>query len=272
MPQLQFNDPIGPTDGSHTATVIFLHGLGAAGPRWRDDMQRRLVQPNPSTLSHIRFVFPKAPKDTQGAEGVTHGREAWHVFNDGKRYPFRKIEDGEHVHQASMDAAVLAVDGVLREEVGKLRGKGAANRVVIVGFSQGGAAALMAALTAGEVAVGGRTAGRDGWKVAGVGVIDSYIPVPAEFERRYSAHAHARHTPILWRHNEGDTTINTPVGEQCTTKLAELSRRYGGLAPIDFKIYPREEKSQSQNHVPENKQLDALFEDLAVWLPTGNVF
>ena len=268
MSQLHFNDPIEPREGAHTATVIFLHGLGAAGPRWRDDMQRRLVSPNAHSLSHIRFVFPKAPKDARGAEGVTRGKEAWHIFKDGKRYPFRALEDGEHVHRSSIDASVLEIDRVVEAEVGLLKGKGASNRIVLVGFSQGGATALMTGMTAGEVAVDGQMARRNGWKVAGVGIIDSYIPIPAEFEKRYSVHAHARHTPILWRHNEGDATINTLVGEQCATKLADLSKRYGGLAPVDFKTYPREEKSQSQNHVPENRQLDTLFDDLAAWLPS----
>lgn len=41
--------------GSHTATVIFLHGLGDTGNGWKDVGE--MLQP---TLPHIRWVFPTA--------------------------------------------------------------------------------------------------------------------------------------------------------------------------------------------------------------------
>ena len=113
-----------------TATVIWLHGLGDDGNGWSQ------VVPSlglPSRLA-IRFLFPHAPTMPVS---INNGyvMRAW--------YDIREANLNERADLDGVRRSQAAVEAMIAHE--KARGI-AASRIVLAGFSQGGAIALYAGL------------------------------------------------------------------------------------------------------------------------------
>ena len=174
------------TGAEPKGTVIWMHGLGADG--W-DFVPIVRELPIPDNL-HLRFIFPHAP-----VRPVTinngHEMRAWYdiKMNDISRVP---DEAGIRESQASIEALIA------REEK---RGV-SAGRIVLAGFSQGGAIALQAGLRHRE-------------RLAGIVALSTYLPLEDSLDRE-SAAANKR-TPIFMAHGTQDQVI--PV------QLAEASKR-----------------------------------------------
>ncbi|HEX3061627.1 MAG TPA: alpha/beta fold hydrolase, partial [Usitatibacter sp.] len=145
--------------------------------------------PLPQDL-HLRFIFPHAP-----VRPVTinngHEMRAWYdiKMNDISRVP---DEAGIRESQASIEALIA------REEK---RGV-SADRIVLAGFSQGGAIALQAGLRHRE-------------RLAGIVALSTYLPLEDSLDRE--AAAANKRTPIFMAHGTQDPVI--PV------QLAEASKR-----------------------------------------------
>jgi len=164
-----------------TASVIWLHGLGADGHDFVPivpDLQL------PAALG-VRFVFPHAPKR---AVSLNQGMQmrAWY---DIKALSMGAIEDAEGIADSA-----ARVDGYLRRE----RACGiAANRIVIAGFSQGGAMALHTGLRCTQT-------------LAGILALSCYLPL----RDRLAAEATDanRQTPILMCHGRHDSVLTIQIG------------------------------------------------------------
>jgi len=174
------------TGAEPKGTVIWMHGLGADG--W-DFVPIVRELPLPQDL-HLRFIFPHAP-----VRPVTinngHEMRAWYdiKMNDISRVP---DEAGIRESQASIEALIA------REEK---RGV-SADRIVLAGFSQGGAIALQAGLRHRE-------------RLAGIVALSTYLPLEDSLDRE--AAAANKRTPIFMAHGTQDPVI--PV------QLAEASKR-----------------------------------------------
>lgn len=174
------------TGAEPKGTVIWMHGLGADG--W-DFVPIVRELPLPEDLQ-LRFIFPHAP-----VRPVTinngHEMRAWYdiKMNDISRVP---DEAGIRESQASIEALIA------REEK---RGV-SADRIVLAGFSQGGAIALQAGLRHRE-------------RLAGIVALSTYLPLEDSLDRE-GAPANKR-TPIFMAHGTQDQVI--PV------QLAEASKR-----------------------------------------------
>jgi phospholipase/carboxylesterase len=174
------------TGAEPKGTVIWMHGLGADG--W-DFVPIVRELPLPEDL-HLRFIFPHAP-----VRPVTinngHEMRAWYdiKMNDISRVP---DEAGIRESQASIEALIA------REEK---RGV-SADRIVLAGFSQGGAIALQAGLRHRE-------------RLAGIVALSTYLPLEDSLDRE--AAAANKRTPIFMAHGTQDQII--PV------QLAEASKR-----------------------------------------------
>jgi phospholipase/carboxylesterase len=174
------------TGAEPKGTVIWMHGLGADG--W-DFVPIVRELPLPQDL-HLRFIFPHAP-----VRPVTinngHEMRAWYdiKMNDISRVP---DEAGIRESQASIEALIA------REEK---RGV-SADRIVLAGFSQGGAIALQAGLRHRE-------------RLAGIVALSTYLPLEDSLDRE--AAAANKRTPIFMAHGTQDQVI--PV------QLAEASKR-----------------------------------------------
>ena len=126
------------------ASIIWLHGLGADGNDFAP-LADEIALP-----VAVRYIFPHAP---MMPVSINNGyvMRAWYDINDAAIR--REDESGVRASQR------LVEDLLARE---KSRGIGA-SRIVLAGFSQGGAIALQAGLRHGE-------------RLAGIMALSTYVP------------------------------------------------------------------------------------------------
>jgi phospholipase/carboxylesterase len=186
-------DPVG--------TVIWMHGLGADGWDFVPIVRElALAEDLP-----LRFIFPNAPVRPVT---INNGYEmrAWYdiVMADIGRQP---DEAGIRQSQAQVEAFVA------RE---KTRGI-PARKIVLAGFSQGGAIALHTGLRHGEA-------------LAGILALSTYLPL-GETLARESSDANSR-VPIFMAHGSQDQVV--PIALARSSRATLESR---GLSP-EWHDYP----------------------------------
>src|ERR1700693_2876525 len=115
-----------PSAAAPAASVIWMHGLGANGQDFVPIVPQLGLPPEMG----VRFIFPHAP-----VRAVT--------LNQGFRmrawYDIRQLSAGAVEDAAGIDESAARVDGLVRRETDQGI---AADRIVLAGFSQGGAMAL----------------------------------------------------------------------------------------------------------------------------------
>jgi len=182
-----------------SASIIWLHGLGADGNDFAT-----IVPELDLPKEAIRFVFPHAPVQPVTINGGMRMR-AWYDIADGANR--REDERGVRASQALVETLIG------RE---KKRGTKAA-RIVLAGFSQGGAIALQTGLRHPE-------------RIAGIMALSTYVPVgeklPAE------ASAANRDVPIFMAHGSHDPIVPLARAEHSRELLQSLGylvewREYG---------------------------------------------
>ncbi|MFP4129661.1 MAG: alpha/beta hydrolase [Halorhodospira sp.] len=188
------------TGDAVTASVVWLHGLGADG----NDFAPLVDELTQSAPQGIRFVFPHAPEQAVTVNGGMR-MPAW--------YDIRGLGPGGiDEDEAGLEQARQQVEALLHRE--RERGV-AADRLILAGFSQGAATALYTALHA-ETPPAGIIA-LSGWLPAGQG------PDTA-----------AGRPPIFQAHGDQDTIVPPELGRQAARALAEA-----GFA-VDWHTYPME--------------------------------
>ena len=164
-----------------SAAVIWLHGLGADGHDF-EPIVPEIVRPRERAW---RFVFPNAPVRPVSINGGMPMR-AWYDLKGLDR------RAGEDV------AGFRDTDAQIRQLIAREGGRGiAADRIVLAGFSQGGAASLY-------------TAPRFSEKLAGVMVLSGYLPGEASFRAERAAANLA--TPIFMAHGREDAVLPLDLG------------------------------------------------------------
>ncbi|EWY95404.1 hypothetical protein FOYG_04463 [Fusarium oxysporum NRRL 32931] len=125
---------IPPLASPHKLTIIVLHGRGFNAQKFHSPL---LASPSPDpsvsfrqSLPHARFVFPTAPL----ARATKYRRSLIHQWYEG-------TGDWEPEARGNMRPSIEYIHKLLEDEIERLRGD--AGKVVLVGFSQGGAMALM---------------------------------------------------------------------------------------------------------------------------------
>ena len=174
------------TGAQPRGTVIWMHGLGADG--W-DFVPIVRELPLPPGLE-LRFIFPHAP---ERAVTINNGfvMRAW--------YDIRQSDIARLPDEAGIRESQAQVDALISRET--QRGI-PPERVVLAGFSQGGAIALQTGLRHRE-------------RFAGIVALSTYLPLEDSLDREAST-ANKR-TPIFMAHGTQDPIV--PL------QLAETSRR-----------------------------------------------
>ena len=173
------------------ATVIVLHGLGADGNDFvpvANELQLAPVGP-------VRFVFPHAPV-MQVTINNGYRMRAWYDIL-GSELVRREDESG-------LRASLTAVDDLIARE--KERGI-AAQRIVVAGFSQGCAMALLTGLRHRE-------------RLGGIVGMSGYLPLAATTAAERS-HANAL-TPIFMAHGSYDNVVPVARGRESCELLRKL--------------------------------------------------
>ena len=182
-------------------SVIWLHGLGADGNDFAPIVPE-LVAPDWPAL---RFVFPHAPVRPVTINGGVPMR-AW--------YDIAGFDLNARQDEAGMRASFAEVEALIARE--HERGV-PSERIVLAGFSQGGAIALAPGL-------------RHPQRLAGIIVLSAYLPLTATLAAE-RAGANAA-TPIFWGHGSADPVVVPQRGVESHALLQSL-----GYA-VDWHSYP----------------------------------
>lgn len=201
-----------------TAAVIWLHGLGADGY----DFEPIVPELGLSDTPAVRFVFPHAPMRPVTINGGAVMRAWYDVLSlDGVR---REDEVGVRTSQASVE-----------ELIAREASRGIpAGRVVLAGFSQGGAIALQTGLRHAE-------------RVAAIMALSTYVPLAPTLTAEASAAN--RQAPIFMAHGRHDSLI--PIERAVMSR--ELLRKAG---------YDVEWHDYEMEHAVSREEID----DIATWL------
>jgi phospholipase/carboxylesterase len=171
------------TAAKPNASVIWLHGLGADGHDF-EPIVPEIVRPGERAW---RFVFPNAPVRPVTINGGMTMR-AWY---DLKGLDRRAAEDV---------AGFRDTDAEIRQLIANEGTRGiAANRVVLAGFSQGGAVSLYSVTRYPE-------------KLAGVMALSCYLPRESSFAAEREAANDV--TPIFMAHGRSDAVLTMSLGVQ----------------------------------------------------------
>ena len=168
-----------PPAGEHRATVIWLHGLGADGHDFEPIIPALRL---PDSLG-IRFLFPEAPFRPVTINGGMEMR-AW--------FDMDAVRRDTGVNREHLAESIAGVRALAQREAE--RGI-PPDRLVLAGFSQGGAVVLQAATATGS-------AGEPPVRAAGVVALSTYLPVTDSVAPRADPP-----TPIFQAHGSFDPLI-----------------------------------------------------------------
>ena len=175
------------------AAVIWLHGLGADGHDFEP------IVPELELARPVRFVFPHAPVRPVTINNGMRMRAWYDIFQFG----------GGPEDEAGIRASQKIVETLIGAEKGK--------KIVLAGFSQGGAIVLQAALRHAEA-------------LAGVLALSTYLPLAAKVQAEASSANRA--IPIFMAHGQYDEIIPLDRAEASRDALQRL-----GYA-VEWHAYP----------------------------------
>jgi phospholipase/carboxylesterase len=200
------------------ASVVWLHGLGADG----HDFVPIVPELRLSAASRIRFVFPHAVPRPVTINGGYVMRAWYDIF--GASLDGREDESGIRESERLVRAYIQdQLDGGID-----------ARRIVVAGFSQGGAVALQTAL-------------RYPQRLAGVIALSTYLPLRDSL-RKEASPANSD-LPILMCHGSHDPIVPMSLGEMSRDLLTRSNYA------VTWKTYPMEHSVCPQE-----------IEDIAGWL------
>jgi phospholipase/carboxylesterase len=185
------------------AVVIWLHGLGADGEDFVPIVKE--LKKLSLNLNSVKFIFPHAPfrKITINNGATMRG---WYDINN--------LSSLEREDEIGVRESVRYIHELMEKE----HNAGIPyEKIVLAGFSQGGAIALYAALTLIE-------------KIGGVIALSTYIPIVPKFEQDRTLES-AR-TPILMVHGTMDSIIALDIAERSRQLLEK--NHYS----VNFVTYP----------------------------------
>jgi phospholipase/carboxylesterase len=179
--------------------VIWMHGLGADG----NDFVPVVGELGLSGIG-VRFIFPHAPTRPVTINGG-YVMRAWYDIGY-EDLSLKEDEKGVRESQAAIDALID------REQTRGI----APDRIVLAGFSQGGAIALQTALRYPKT-------------LGGVIVLSAYLPLPDRVEAERDASN--RSTPIFMAHGTEDPIVPPKLAIASCSRLINLGH------PVEWHEY-----------------------------------
>ncbi|EHK18992.1 uncharacterized protein TRIVIDRAFT_43559 [Trichoderma virens Gv29-8] len=193
----------------HTATIIFMHGLGDTpdvllGPieHWRGRGQ----------VDHIKFVLPYAPVIAFTAKAGEF-IPAWFDIQvyDGSPDALQTDEDVDGIF-ASRDY----IQSLIKDEI---KAGTPAERILLAGFSQGGVVAVLAGLTFPQ-------------SLAGVVLLSAWLPLIENFMEYVPDDNANKETPIFLGHGIEDRMVTLGLAKKSRDALTAM-----GFS-ISWDVYP----------------------------------
>ena len=188
------------TGANPRAAVIWLHGLGADGRDFEPIVpELRLPAAKP-----VRFIFPHAPQRPVTINNGMRMRAWYDILQMG----------GGPEDEAGIREAQELLKGLIQNENEKGVPSG---KIVLAGFSQGGAIVLQTAL-------------RHPQRLAGVMALSTYLPLSGKLEKeRSTANSDL---PVFMAHGQYDNMIGIDRAMQSRDALLALGY------PLEWHEYP----------------------------------
>ncbi|MCP3870364.1 MAG: carboxylesterase [Gammaproteobacteria bacterium] len=201
--------------------VIWLHGLGADG----HDFEPIVPELRLPASAAVRFVFPHAPAIPVTVNGGLV-MPAWYDILD--MAIDRRVDIAQLM--ASADSIRLLIDREIERGIDS-------RRIVVAGFSQGGAVALQAALTYPK-------------RLCGYLGLSTYFATASQIQPAPVNEG----LPVLVCHGSEDPVVPEPVGRAGYEKLQELGY------PGEYKTYPMEHAVCAEEIADISTWFQRLFE------------
>ena len=204
--------------GETQAVVIWLHGLGADGY----DFEPIVPELNLPKDAGVKFVFPHAPKMPVTVNGGYVMRAWYDIAADD----LGEQQDAEGIKRSQQQLIALIESEVAQGIPAK--------KIVLAGFSQGGAIILQTALRYPE-------------RLAGMMVLSSYVPLADTVAAE--KHSANQDVPIFYAHGDQDDVIPISFAKQSRDLLVAQGYQ------IEWHSYA----------MPHSVVLDEI-EDIGIWL------
>ena len=213
LPAIEMDSPNG---AAVNASIIWLHGLGADG----SDFAPLVPQLSLPDSFGIRFIFPHAPSIPVS---INNGfvMPAW--------YDIKEMDIDRHVDEEQLQQSAAAVHALIDREIE--RGVDS-SRIIVAGFSQGGAVSFEAGLTYPK-------------PLAGIMALSTYFATADSIK----VNPIQSGMPILVCHGSRDPVVAEALGQKSVATLKNL-----GFEP-QYNSYPMEHSLCPQQIV-----------DIAVWI------
>ncbi len=188
--------------GDPAATVIWLHGLGADG----HDFEAIVPELHLPDSLPVRYIFPHAPMRAVTINGGLVMRAWFDIFDVNLEAD--SIDHDQFLESTGMLTALIEKE---------LQSGMASDRIVLAGFSQGGAVVLHAGLHYEK-------------KLAGILAMSMHLPTVTQSAAEFSSAN--RQVPIMMAHGQSDPVIPLPKAVETRQALGDL-----GFA-VDWHEYP----------------------------------
>ncbi|KAF5357254.1 hypothetical protein D9756_006661 [Leucocoprinus leucothites] len=227
-----------PAIAKHTASVIFIHGLGDTGFGWKPVMDMYRADPE---LRHVKWILPHAPTQSVTANMGIEMPSWFDIYSFG----FDSEEDKD---------GMLKSKGLINKLVEDEITDGIEpSRIFLGGFSQGGAMTLLTGLTSE-------------YKLAGLAVLSGWQPLRKDFKSMISQHATSM--SIFWGHGALDPLVQLRLA---TASIDFLDKTVGipraakaGETGVSFNVY------QGQGHTTCPEELDELKGTIKKCIPASS--
>lgn len=204
---------------NHLSTFIFMHGLGDNGQCWSEVIGR--IQP-----WGMKIVCPNAPK-----QRVT--------INGGVRMPswfdFKRLDMSGTEDEKSLKAAAKTIHAMINKEI---KDGIPSARIVLGGFSQGGALALYSGLTYTR-------------PLAGIVILSSWLPLHQQFPK---AKLNSDNIPIFQIHGDLDPIVCYEFAQQSACILLSFMKN------VIFKSYC------GLSHTGSDAVMDTIKHVITEWI------
>jgi len=204
----------------HTATVIFCHGLGDSGAGWiflAENWRRR------SKFEEVSFVFPNAPK-IPITINMGMNMPGWYDIKS-----LSTLDDREE-DEMGITKSLEYTHGLIEQEIAKGI---PADRIVIGGFSQGGAMSLLSGVTSKN-------------KLGGIVGLSCYLLLRKTIKDRIPTDNPNQNVPIFMGHGDADAVVAHKWGKLSAEELEKHGYK------VEFRTY------KGMGHSADPSEIDHL--------------
>ena len=211
-----------------TSALIFLHGLGDSSKGW-SFLSSHLSSCLPSTV----FIFPDAPSSPVACNG---GSPSTSWFNIA-RIP---LDFNEPESPAGLTESVSNLHAIIESTMAKHNLP--ASKIILGGFSQGGAMSLLAG--------GGFQAKEGGGALGGVVCLSGWMLEKEKNRANWASEAMGR-CPLFVGHGECDQVVLTKLGKKAFEDVREGRKESEGDTTSVLRIYEGEGHGANEAELSE---------------------